>query len=58
MRKIIRIIQYYYDYYVGCFFYDHKDYTKDPWHIYIVYKYPERFQKEIEYLKNKSEKVL
>jgi hypothetical protein len=47
MKNIIRTISYYYDYYVGTFIHA-KD---DPnYHIKVIYKYPERFKNEIQYL--------
>jgi len=51
MKKVIRALRYYYDYYIGAFLYakDNPNY-----HIDIIKKYPERFPNEIRYLKEKG----
>lgn len=49
--KLIKTIRFYWDYYIGAFLYakDNSNY-----HIDLILKYPERFKKEIEYLKSKK----
>jgi hypothetical protein len=54
MKKLIQNIRFCYDYYVGSFLHAYKD--KD-WHIKIIYKYPEKFKKEIEYIERKKKDI-
>ena len=53
--KIINTIRFYWDYYIGAFLHAKNN---PNYHIDLIYKYPERFKREIKYLEDLKRKDL
>ena len=51
MKKLVRLVRFYFDYYIGYHLYSK---GKD-WSRYIIKKYPEQFPREVEYLEQLEE---
>lgn len=57
MKKLLRNLDYYFDYYIGYFLYSSGGGDHIRWSNYMINKYPEKYPNEIEYLKQKKSKV-